>query len=1687
MVRSNDKEEELGPVTESTWTTDHHLVGTTTLIGSALRSTMVTFPVDDCSSNSRNDQGGQRSGDRSLKEDRSGNEKDARVATTTLARVDDNCSLTISAFQPENQPERKPALWRGLLWPTEAGFIHNQKLLASREEGQDQESTGRQKLGPSPPTGIGLSGNMAPASARGSLDSPPNSSVSPPVAIDRISTDLQQPASFSLVPPAALVRIQQARLQDILYQHVVSEYLPSLIMIAALEEVQQQFVRQKLQAEALSQQDQEQLQRVSTQDGSSLSYSVPKYYSQTPSSYLTAPALQRQEGVEQSSDSRYVVPLSFTPNQLTTRIKQGCTLVWEHYCNVHKRKVDEQLSITDSLNGAFASDRDESGPLLDRDNRRSSSRIARITAEQQEREQEQLTAVVDSIHKTDYSAEDKTKLYWKVTPGGRVATFLLSKLLTKEKDKADDEPASIYSKEHGETGDAETGGSPVPEEEVANDEKEKESEPPAPEAEDALTSNEESAPATPSKDSARMRYDENNNDQVDVMEEDDGYISATPEKSRGDDEDFSLSQEDEDNDDDDDEEEAVAGTYVKENLQNLRLDEEEEASSAGEDSSGEDDEDADALTHENPYLAVTESAILEWLGLKTAKLLTAEDLQSGFPSLLLKLGGTKKSKQRKRVNVGAKADEVLSSLDRKVLGELLGSDTVPASAIGGPAAKLVFQLATEHEDENVAKWETSYFGRTQFTLRVVDPRLELEVDEQTVEEFAAAEQTYKEQKAWDSWRYKGIHNGCSVWPSWFEAVSQWNEQRAKAPVQSKADSDGRVESLTTTDAPPPASNDLALAKRLADQEDTFGGGSRRTRRGGDSSGVFYGNQSNMTQKQLLDTVLRLTSEKGFHTTFGLVSAVADESTDPLRRIRTALGRLIWKRNQLASLKVNTEWTDGTIITKLREKQGLTALTDDGVNGPDLRLLKYIRTLHETELQLRRLVLDRLVHVPVAIVATAADERPGSMEAQDASYFEPGASIDWQVSGHKLLDEYIFRPAGSVTTERSPCYWYRVTDFCKSEKSSNTEEQDQNIDRPQIGSAKEPTQVERRCRFRVVRTSPPDEIGSRAEVMDDAQILTEAQVHAGMAAARLEQEKKEKTKRSENPFSNGAPSRVALFPPDGSTSMPIHGTVVGHDTVHVEDCVLHKILLLPDRGSPREDSFWVSLDTDDPKSIRCVVDGESGKFTIQQSDYHSSSLAFKACESIFDFLQYHAKAGPFLHPVDAVALNVPQYFDIVKNPMDISTLGENLRSGLYSIIPPNECFHQSPSGRMLNGPFRRDVELIFDNAMLFNPPGDWIHQAAASLKKAVLKKIDQATNQAEQSSYQSSRKSQSIYVDYDSDVDLYEYESDRDEEFGGSRASRKRKRGVSTVLKEDSAARAIERPFRLQKIISEASGLRGPFTDLPINSDASTFSLTSEWRCRHKDVQTETASAPDTITNTKEVCDEELDELFAIHRQMQDTQVSGLRRSTRSHDHQGMTRADPGSADQRRLEYFSPAQPYDGPNPSSRLEVEIFREKLHEEVYAKEYNLNSKKLSSKIREVFGSETGSMTGGWFPPYLGRVLPSNDVEGVRWEIRKPYVSCALRWVIRGLVSSGHLCEEDRISGDSLTSGAVLPNNVYYIDDREPFQVLDTRELIRRKRAEQEAEDESEDDKEMSEYEKLRAERVARNAERLKALGLA
>ena len=100
---------------------------------------------------------------------------------------------------------------------------------------------------------------------------------------------------------------------------------------------------------------------------------------------------------------------------------------------------------------------------------------------------------------------------------------------------------------------------------------------------------------------------------------------------------------------------------------------------------------------------------------------------------------------------------------------------------------------------------------------------------------------------------------------------------------------------------------------------------------------------------------------------------------------------------------------------------------------------------------------------------------------------------------------------------------------------------------------------------------------------------------------------------------------------------------------------------------------------------------------------------KECDRIVHFLKKHKYAQPFLRPVTAEILPQPElwakYQDVVKCPMDISTLANNQRRRKYKTIEE----------------FKDDVSLIFQNCFNFNFKGDPVHKAGKHLKHGFLKR------------------------------------------------------------------------------------------------------------------------------------------------------------------------------------------------------------------------------------------------------------------------------------------------------------------------------------------------------------------------------
>ena len=121
-------------------------------------------------------------------------------------------------------------------------------------------------------------------------------------------------------------------------------------------------------------------------------------------------------------------------------------------------------------------------------------------------------------------------------------------------------------------------------------------------------------------------------------------------------------------------------------------------------------------------------------------------------------------------------------------------------------------------------------------------------------------------------------------------------------------------------------------------------------------------------------------------------------------------------------------------------------------------------------------------------------------------------------------------------------------------------------------------------------------------------------------------------------------------------------------------------------------------------------GISGRFESTKQAPHppsdnSLSIVIKQCETLLKNLMQHKYSWVFNAPVDVVKLKIPDYFNIIKHPMDLGTIKKKLASGSYS----------SPLA------FASDVRLTFTNAMTFNPPSNDVHIMADTLRKIFEKK------------------------------------------------------------------------------------------------------------------------------------------------------------------------------------------------------------------------------------------------------------------------------------------------------------------------------------------------------------------------------
>eukprot|EP01083_Nonionella_stella_P115472 342424_1 len=104
----------------------------------------------------------------------------------------------------------------------------------------------------------------------------------------------------------------------------------------------------------------------------------------------------------------------------------------------------------------------------------------------------------------------------------------------------------------------------------------------------------------------------------------------------------------------------------------------------------------------------------------------------------------------------------------------------------------------------------------------------------------------------------------------------------------------------------------------------------------------------------------------------------------------------------------------------------------------------------------------------------------------------------------------------------------------------------------------------------------------------------------------------------------------------------------------------------------------------------------------------AELPVGALQQLLLTLMGHPEATAFLEPVDWRALELEDYPDIIKNPMDFSTIMKRCGSPSYS-----------------SAQFNHDLRLVFANALTYNPPGHWLHVTVNNLISFWGEKLDRA--------------------------------------------------------------------------------------------------------------------------------------------------------------------------------------------------------------------------------------------------------------------------------------------------------------------------------------------------------------------------
>lgn len=131
---------------------------------------------------------------------------------------------------------------------------------------------------------------------------------------------------------------------------------------------------------------------------------------------------------------------------------------------------------------------------------------------------------------------------------------------------------------------------------------------------------------------------------------------------------------------------------------------------------------------------------------------------------------------------------------------------------------------------------------------------------------------------------------------------------------------------------------------------------------------------------------------------------------------------------------------------------------------------------------------------------------------------------------------------------------------------------------------------------------------------------------------------------------------------------------------------------------QESSSFDGFKTDN-NPLPSPIDTTPNQSSLQRTPLFREQL--KYCMQIMKTLKRHRDAFPFNQPVDPVALQIPDYLDVVKQPMDLGTIANKLAAGSYSILDE----------------WIADIQLVFSNCYAYNRLDNPVYSMGKNLEKS----------------------------------------------------------------------------------------------------------------------------------------------------------------------------------------------------------------------------------------------------------------------------------------------------------------------------------------------------------------------------------